>query len=402
MRFLKSNVGMKALTLGSGSLGAFFLLACATFSGCNSPAQQAAGPETPEVVVCRPTVQKITDFEEFPGRIDAYRAVEVRARASGYLEKVCFQEGADVKEGDRLFEIDPRIYQADRDRAAANVALAKAHVVRLTADFNRAKDLLPSKAISQSDYDLVQGDLKEAEAAVKVAEATLRTSEQNLNFTIVTALNSGRISRQLIDPGNMVKADETPLTTIVAQDPVYAYFDINERTVLRIRRLIEAGKLKPDQENNVKVYLGLADEKKPSHEGMVNFAENRVDATTGTLRVRGVFPNTKRILSPGMFARIWLPIGDPHEAILISEVALGSDQGQKFVYVVDDQNKVSYRRVEIGSLHQGLRVIEKGLKVGEQVVLSGLQKIRAGDKVRTREAPADSSAAVVSSGPELR
>lgn len=362
-------------------------LFCFLVPGCARPQQQPQGQAQlpPEVEVCRPVVRQVTDYEEFPGRLDAYRAVEVRARVSGFLQQVFFQEGAEVKEGDKLFEIDPRTYQADYDRSLANIALAEAHLARLSADFNRAKELLPRNAISKSDYDLALGDQREAEATLKVAEAARRVARLNLDFTVVTAPIGGRISRQMIDPGNMVKADETPLTTIVALDPVYAYFDINERTLLRIRRLIEAGKLSTDQENNTRVLLGLADETGFPHDGKVNFSDNRVDAMTGTLRLRGVFPNAKRLFSPGMFARIRLPIGDAHEALLLAEQAILSDQGQKFVYVVDGEGKASYRRIEVGSLHDGYRVIEDGLKQDERVVYSGVQKIRKGAKVKAKD-----------------
>ncbi len=185
------------------------------------------------------------------------------------------------------------------------------------------------------------------------------------------------MSRQLIDPGNMVQADQTPLTTIVTLDPIYAYFDIDERTLLELRRLVLArmGKLRSAREAKVKVLLGLADEEGYPHEGMVDFRDNRLDMMTGTLRLRGLFPNPNRLLAPGLFARIRVPIGEPHQAVLIPEEALGSDQGQRFLYVVDDKNQVAYRRVEVGSLQGKLRVIKSGLAEGERVVLDGLQRI---------------------------
>ena len=328
-----------------------------------------------------PVTQDVTDYEDFTGRTEAVATIEIRARVTGYLDKVLFKEGTEVKQGDPLFEIDRRTYQADCDRAEANLLQARAHLNRLQADLRRAASLLPSKSISQEDYDKVAGDCAEAEAAVKVSEAALHSARLNLDFTIVSAPISGRISRQLIDPGNLAKADDTLLTMLVSLDPIYAYFDVDERTMLRIRRLIRSGKVKSAREAEVSVLLGLADEEGFPHEGTINFVDNRVDATTGTLRLRGIVANPKRLFSPGMFLRVRVPIGDPHRAILVSERALGSDQGQKFVYVLNDKNEVTYRRVKVGALEGGLRVIEEGLAMGEKVIVTGLQRIRPGARV---------------------
>jgi RND family efflux transporter MFP subunit len=365
--------------------------------------RQAAGPpqgadtaQAPEVLVGTPVVKTITDYEDFTGHTEAMRSVEIRARVSGYLVKGLKQdgepnkEGTEVKRGDLLFEIDPRTYEADKSKAEAALAQSRAHMERLAKDLKRAQELLPTRSISQGDYDQIAGDYREAEAAVKTAQATLRLAQLNLEFTQVTAPCDGRVSKQMIDPGNMVQADQTPLTTIVTLDPIYAYFDIDERTLLQLRRLIleREGRLRSAQEVKHKILLGLADEEGFPHEGTIDFADNRVDPMTGTLRLRGVFPNPKRMLSPGMFTRIRLPIGQPHPAILVPEDALGSDQGQKFLYVVNGQNKAIYRRVEVGSLHGKLRVIKSGLAEGEQVVLGGLQRIKPNDIVRPKNVEA--------------
>jgi RND family efflux transporter MFP subunit len=243
---------------------------------------------------------------------------------------------------------------------------------------------LPTKAISQEDYDKAEGDRNEAAAAVGVAEAARDVAQQNLDYTLITATISGRISQQMIDPGNMVKANDTVLTTIVSMDPMYAYFDIDERTLLQIRRLVRAGKVRSAREGGAKVCLGLADEGGFPHEGTINFIDNRVDIPTGTLRVRGLFPNPNRMLSPGLFVRVQVPIGDPHQSLLVSERALGSDQGQKFLYVLNDKDEVVYRHVEVGTLNDGLRVIHSGVKPGERVILSGLQRVRPGIKVNAK------------------
>ena len=363
--------------------------ALAIIAGCAKAPQSTAPPSRPPtVVLTTPVVKTITDFEDFTGHTEAVATVEVRARVTGYLDKVLFKEGTEVKQGETLFEIDPRSYQTDRDRAAANVLQSRARVRRLEADFKRASSLLQTRAMSQEDFDKVAGERDEAAAALKLAEAAEELAKLNLGFTRVTAPLTGRISRQLIDPGNLVRADDTMLATIVSQDPIYAYFDCDERTALRVRRLIRAGKVKSIWEAKVPVYLGLVDEDSYPHVGTVNFVDNRMDPLTGTIRLRGVFDNPQRLLPPGLFVRIHMPIGVPHESVLLSERALGSNQGQKFVYVVDDANKVSERRVEVGALHDGLRVITSGLKAGERVVLDGLQQVRPGMTVTPQTAAA--------------
>jgi membrane fusion protein, multidrug efflux system len=360
----------------------------------SGPPGQAQGkaPTDPVVLVGWPTVETITDYEDFTGHTEAMMSVEIRARVSGYLVEGLKdggpnKEGAEVKKGELLFEIDPRSYEADKSKAEAALAQARAHLDRLSKDLGRAKELLPTRAIAQGDYDQIAGDNKEAEAAVKTAQATLRLAELNLQWTKVRAPCDGRVSKQLIDPGNMVQADVTPLTTIVTLDPIYAYFDIDERTLLELRRMVIAqrGSLRTVREAKIKILLGLADEKDYPHEGMIDFADNRLDVMTGTLRLRGVFPNPKRILSPGMFARIRLPKGTPHQALLIPEAALGSDQGQRFLYVLNDKNEVTYRRVQIGSLHGGLREIKSGLSQSDRVVLDGLQRVRPGITVKPKK-----------------
>jgi RND family efflux transporter MFP subunit len=346
------------------------------------------------VLVGRPVVETITNYEDFLGHTEAMMTVEIRARVSGYLVKGlrdggANREGTEVKEGEVLFEIDPRTYEADKSKAEAALGQSQARVERLAKDFKRAQELLPTRSIAQGDYDQIAGDYKEAEAAVKTAQAALRLASLNLEFAKVRAPCDGRVSKQLIDPGNMVQTDQTPLTTIVKLDPIYAYFDIDERTLLQLRRLVRAGKLKSAREAKVKILLRLADEEGYPHEGTIDFADNRVDLMTGNLQLRGVFPNPERIISPGMFVRIRTPVGEPHRAILISEEALGSDQGQKFLYVVDEKNQVAYRRVQVGALRGKLRVIESGLAEGDRVVLDGLQRIvRPGMKVQPKSVEA--------------
>ena len=369
------------------------LLLGAAIAGCGRQSGLPPAPKSPEVVVCQPVVREVTDYEPFPGTIVAVADVTVRARVSGYLDKVLFREGAEVKEGDPLFDIDPRIYQADLEQKEANVALCEAHLNRSESDYKRASELLKSNSISETDYDQYRDTRDEAVATLKMAKAARDLSQLNVTFTHVTAPISGRISRQLVDPGNLVTADQTPLTTIVSQDPVYAEFKPDMRTVLRIRRLIRAGTVKSSMEEEMPVFLELPDEEGFPHRGSIHFVDNRVDTMTGTLYLRGRFPNPQRMLSPGLFARIQLPIGKPHASLAIAEKALGTDQGQKYLYVVDKDNKVAYRSVKVGrKLGDGLQAIEEGLKEGEQVVLDGVQRVRPGITVAPKMAEALSAA----------
>ena len=368
---------------------AVVLAGLAAGPGCGGSSPAAAdkgkgkgkdGP--PEVLVSRPTNREISDYEDFTGRTDAKFSVEVRARVTGYLDKVMFEDGAEVEAGAPLFEIDPRPYLAAYERAKANFDQAEARQLRAEADFRRINTLYGRGTASREEFDAIKDTFVEARAAVGVAQADSDLAELNLSFTKVSAPIAGRLSRGMVDAGNLVQADMTPLTSIVSLDPIYVYFDIDERTVLRIRRLIREGKIKSRTEAEVPVNVALADEDDFPHAGTINFSDNRVDPNTGTLRVRGVIPNpVPRILSPGMFVRVRLRIGTPHEAILIAERAIGTDQGQRFLFVVGDDGIVEERRVKVGTLNEdGLRVIEEGLMEGEQVVVNGVQRIRRGKK----------------------
>jgi RND family efflux transporter MFP subunit len=370
----------------------------AVVMGCENSHSAPQLPPPPEIEVRYPVSKPVTEYEDFPGQTQALHTIEVRARVSGYLSKVYFQEGAEVKEGDPLFEIDPRPYEAELARTKANLALSEAHRKRLEYDYNRARKLLDQGALGREDYDKSFGDLKEAEAAVGVAKAQLQTAELNVGFTKVKATISGRISRRLIDPWNMVKGDDTPLTMIVSLDPIYAYFDVDEANALR---LIRQGKIKALREKSslslepgsFDVSLGLGDEPDYPHQGTIDFVDNQIDLNTGTLRMRGVFPNPDRLLSPGLFVRIRLPMGAPHSALLVSEQSLARDQGQKFVYVLKEvtndkkevEYQVEYRQVKVGRLYDGLREVTDGLKPGEKVVVSGMQRIRPNMVVNPKE-----------------
>lgn len=374
----------------------FFGLVVGVAAGCERGQPPGgpgmAGAKTAEVQVCLPERRSVRDFEEFTGRVEAVSTIEIKARVTGYLNKVDFRDGAEVKEGDVLFEIDPRTYEAELARAEAQVVQADARLTRLNADFNRANTLVTRNGISREEFDRINGDRAEAAAAVIVTKAARDLSKLNVGFTKVKSPIDGRISRRYVDPGNLVKADETSLTSVVSLDPMYVVFDIDERTMLQLRRLLREGKLPFTPEQGVDFELGLADEEGFPHKGKINFEDNKLDPSTGTLRYRGEVPNPRteangsRILAPGLFVRCRLPVGDPHPVLLVPEQALGTDQGRKFIYVVvtdKDKNdpsktieRVEYRHVQVGKVHNGWRVIDTNLKDGERVVISGLQRIR--------------------------
>ena len=374
------------------------VLSCVALVGCEQakPPQPPAKP--PEVLASQPVRREVVDYEDFSGQTAPVKNIEIRARVTGYLDKVYFKEGSEVEEGAMLFEIDPRPYEAELARSEARLAQAEARLKNLNTEYRRVQGLLSRNAISESESERVATELAEAEAAVAAAKADRDLAKLNLQFTKVTAPIRGRISRQFIDPGNLVKADETTLTTIVSVDPVYTYFDVDERTLLRIRRLIHEGAIKSHQEAEVPVQMGLADEEGYPHRGTINFVDNKVDSSTGTLRIRGVFPNPERLLSSGLFVRVRLPIGPPRQAILVAEQALGTDQGKKFVYVVNDEDEVTYRPVKTGRLYDGLRVIEEGLVDGEKVIVSGLQRVRPGAKVELKLMEMPNRSAVAKTG----
>jgi multidrug efflux system membrane fusion protein len=374
-----------------------FVLLLVASSGCTKSAVPStagtAGPPSPppppEVLFELPSVGEVTDYEDFTGRTVANKTIEIRARVTGYIDKINFKEleGRDVEEGSVLFEIDPRPYEAEVARADANLLQATTRLKRVELDYERARKTVATRTITQEQFDQVAGDRAEAKAQVAIMQANLDLAKLNLAYCEVRAPISGRVSRTQLDQGNLVRADETVLATIVAMDPMYGYFELDERTLLRLRRSAdERGAINTRSENSVPVKMALADEEGYPHDGVVNYFDNQLDPSTGTMQARGIFNNADRMLAPGMFVRVRLPIGDPYRALLLSEQALGTDQGQKFVYVIDDQNKVQYRRVDVGKLQQGKRVVLGGIAEGDRVVVSGLQRVRPGAEVNARPA----------------
>ncbi|HEX5447069.1 MAG TPA: efflux RND transporter periplasmic adaptor subunit [Pirellulales bacterium] len=373
------------------TLGSLLALALGV-AGCEKQAPAMPQPKPPLVEVSLPVYREVTDHEDFTGQTEAVKTIDIRARVTGYLDAVHFKHGSEVEEGTLLFEIGPTHYQAEVDRTEGVVAQCEARLKRLHLDHARAERTYATRTITKEQYDLVSGDLAEAEANLKAAKANRKIAYTNLGYCTVEAPISGRVSRPYIDPGNITKADDTILTRIVAQDPMWVYFDIDERTMLRLRRLSQQNQ--SSSEVKVPVLMGLADEAPDyPHRGELDFRDNRLEPTTGTLRVRGVFSNADRLLSPGLFARVRVPIGEPVLALLVPEPAIGKDQGQKFVYVVNDKDEVEYRPVQVGKLHEGMRVITEGLSPGERVIVNGVQRARPGAKVEVR---------VVEEGPEVK
>jgi RND family efflux transporter MFP subunit len=355
---------------------------CLGLTGCTRAPSEAPAAAPPPVTISYPVEREVTDYADFTARTAAVDSVELRARVSGYLDKVHFKEGALVKKGDVLFEIDPRTYRAELAVAEGNLGSAEARVERLNADLTRAQRLVSLRTINREEYDKVAGDRGEAVASRAALKAAVERARLNLDFSTVTAPVTGRISRYDVTVGNLVQAGDltggTLLTTIVSVDPMYAYFDVDERTVLRVKQLIRQGQAQSPEDIAYPVWLGLANEVGHPHRGVVNFIDNQVNSRTGTLRVRGVFSNKDEALAPGYFARVRVPIGVPHKAALITERALDTDQGQKVVYVVDGDNQVVSRPVRLGALHDGLREVTDGLKAGERVIVNGLQQVRPG------------------------
>ena len=358
----------------------------AGLAGCGGGAQPVASLPPPEVSVSQPIERAVSDSLEFTGRVEAVEAVDVRARVSGYITKVDFDAGALVKEGDLLFEIDPREYQAAVDRAEGDIARLRANLTRASAEVARTQKLRSSGAVSEREVDLATASKGGTEGELVAAQAQLAKAKLDLQFTRVTAPITGRASRAEITTGNLVVvgADGGPiLTTIVSLDPVWVYFDVDEPSVLRLRaaELRRTGRpLTPENiaSLNIPVEVGLTNENGFPHTGRIDFIDNRVDPATGTMRVRAVLENKDGLLSPGFFVRVKIATGEPKPTLLVTERAIGTDQGRKYVLVVNDKNVVEYHEVQLGALADGLRAITSGLTPGEWVVVNGIQRARPG------------------------
>lgn len=351
--------------------------------------QPQGPPPAPQVTVAAAIGRSVTDWDEFTGHLESVDMVDVRPRVSGYVERVAFTEGAMVNKGDVLFVIDPRPYEADVEKAKADLAQAETRRTLAQTEVSRANHLLAAQAISRQDYDTRTSASAEGEAAVQAAQAELTTAQLNLEWTTVRAPITGRVGRALVTPGNLVQAgaaNATPLTTVVSLDPIYVYFDGDEQTYLKDLGLSSRAGAAQQHVQRV-VYMGLADETDYPHEGHIDFVDNKLDPVAGTIRARAVFENHDHRLTPGLFARIKLVGSKSYDATLIRDDAVGTDQDRKFVFVLKPDNTVDYRAITLGPMDDGLRVVKQGLKPGERVVVNGLQRVRPGAKVTPSVVP---------------
>jgi multidrug efflux system membrane fusion protein len=344
------------------------------------PARAQEAP-APAVTVAKPVVKDVVEYDDFIGRFDAVDQVDIRARVSGYVDKIHFIDGAIVKTGDLLFTIDQRPYQAALDEAQASLESAKARVDFAQGDVTRAENLRKSGNITGQIYDERVQTLATANADVNRAQATLNRAKLDLQFTEIRAPISGRMSRRLVSQGNLVNANDTVLSNVVSMDPINFYFDVDERSFLAYEKLA-TGSLRTSSEGNLnEVLVATSNENEPTHKGHMDFTDNRLDAASGTLRARAVLDNKDLLLVPGLFGRIRILGSDKYKGVLVPEDALGSDQDRRVVYVVGADNTITLRPVRVGSRVDGYRVIREGLKGDESIVVNGLMRVRPGIKV---------------------
>jgi membrane fusion protein, multidrug efflux system len=353
---------------------------CILSAGCKQ-STLAPAPPPPPVTVATPIHKEIVEWDEYTGRTEAVESVQIRPRVSGYIDQISFQEGQLVKPGDVLFVVDQRPYRNVLDQDKANLQRADAQRQLNVANFARAQQLFQNKVSSKEEFDTKVADRNEAEAEFAQAQASLNSAQLNMDFTEVKSPILGRISRQLVTRGNLVQADSTVLTKVVSVDPIYAYFNIDERAVQKYRDQIQNGQLQDPRVSSMPVYLQLEGETGFPHEGIIDFVDNTFNASTGTLQLRGRFQNKDASLYPDAFVRIRMAGTPKHEAMLITDRAIASDQGQKFVLLVDNNSVVQVRPVEVGPVVDGLRVVRKGLGPDDHVIVNGLVNAQPGSKV---------------------
>ena len=371
---------------GGAPIGMLFALALA---GCNEKAQSHAAPPPSLVTVAEPVKRTVTDWEEFTGRFEAIQEVQVRARVGGFVNSVQFKDGAIVRSGDLLYIIDPRPFEAVALQAEGQLADARAKVELAKRDLERALKLVLTSAVSEQAVDQRRQALQAARAAETQAQGALKAAQLNVEFTHVVAPITGRVSRHLVTPGNLVQGgegDATLLTSIVSLDPIYIYFDIDEATYQRNSRLWVEGQQPSARHPPTPVQVTLTGETKPSHEGKVDFFDNRLDVSAATLRGRAIIPNKDLSILPGQFGRVRIVGSSPYEALLIPDTAVATDQSRKIVFVVKEDNTVEARPVVLGPLDKGLRVIREGLKEEDHVIVDGLQRVHVGVKVTPKMA----------------
>jgi membrane fusion protein, multidrug efflux system len=355
---------------------------------CNKQQAVQEIPPAP-VTISKPIQKEIIEWDEFTARTDAVENVNITPRVSGYIDNITFKAGDLVAKGDLLFVIDPRPYQAALDQAQAQEREAEANQQLQDANFAREDRLRATGVIAKEDFDTALSNKNQAAARVLAAQASVESAQLNLTFTQITSPISGRISREQVTVGNLVQADTTLLTNIVSVDPIYAYFYVDERSVLNYQKQVREGKLVDARSASVPVFLQLENETRFPHQGNIDFLSNQFNSSTGTLAVRGLFPNADGILIPGAFARVRVAATPLHAAILVTDRAIGTDQGQKYVLVVGPDNIVSVRPVELGPDADGLRVVRSGLTGEENVIINGVINARPGSKVSPQQGEMD-------------
>ena len=358
-------------------------------TACSRP--QAPAPPQPKVTVTQPKVGTVTNWDEYPGHIEAVEMVEIRPRVSGYIESIHFEDGAEMKAGDLLFMIDPRPYQAELNRTRAERQRAETRVELNQNDLKRVEGLRGTKAISEEEYDSRSKAVREAEAALAAAKATEAVAQLNLDYTRIKAPINGRIGRRVVTVGNLVQGGGmvpgTIIATMVSVDPIYCYFDADETSFLRYRNNGNPSNGAEAKNSSFVCELALVNEEGFPHKGRVDFFDNQVNAKTGTIRMRGNFANANRALMPGMFANVRVPAGPPVQTLLVPAVAINSDQGNKFVLVVNKSSVVEPRPIEIDRQHGAMWAVTKGLTPQDRVVVNGLMMARPGSKVEVVDTP---------------
>lgn len=359
------------LRLTGGALIALLLASCD-----NSVAQNAA-PPAPVVSAADVVVKSISQWDSFNGRIEAVESVQLRPRVSGYIEKVNYTDGQEVKKGEVLFTIDDRTYRAALEQAQATLARAKTQASLARSEANRTDKLINTNVVSREEWEQRRSAATQALADIRAAQAAVDAAQLNLDFTRVTAPIDGRASRALITSGNLVTAGDSAsvLTTVVSQKTVYVYFDVDESTYLHYQNLARSGQGAASNHLALPVEIGLVGEDGYPHQGKVDFLDNQLTPSTGTIRMRALLDNAQRLFTPGLFARVRLPGSAEFKATLIDDKAVLTDQDRKYVYIVDKEGKAQRRDIKPGRLAAGLRIVQQGLNPGDKVIVDGLQKV---------------------------
>lgn len=380
---------MLALPVWSRSACVWILALAIVLTACQKEKPAAPKPPPPEVTVAEPVQRDVQVWFEFTGNTEAVESVEIRARVQGFLEKILYTDGDFVATSAPLFLIEQDQYQARRDAAAANVKSAEAELKRAEIDLQRGKEAAKTQAISEEEVTRRETARDKADAALKLAKADLRLAEKDLEYTEIKSPIAGRVSRSLVDVGNLVGGvQQTLLATVIKYDPIYVYFDVDERKVLQI---LQGQSATFTERPKLPCFLGRVTDKEDEYpfKGTVEYGESQVDRETGTLRVRATFPNEEGMLVPGLFVRVRVPAGTEENALLVNERAIGTDLGGKYVLVVNKENVVEHRPVELGPLEKGMRVVRKGIEPGERYIVTGLQRARPGLPVNPSTAGSD-------------